>query len=197
MSVTPPPHPRSGPLPGGLGGFGRSARPGGFFDDDPPRRRRRKLEEAMGVDLSPLIDCVFLLLIFFLVTTMMKKLQKEIPITIPDPEASLRAVEKRETLIVGLDREGRHYRAAERDTKFGELEYDPVENLAAHLKAYAEANGTELPLRIDVDRDTPFQDLVDTLDIAALQGFENVGVRTRDVEKLYFEVPPEERIERF
>lgn len=43
----------------------------------------------------------------------------------------------------------------------------------------------------------PFQKLVDTLDIASLQGFENVGVRTRDVEKLYFEVPPRERIERF
>jgi len=197
MSVSPPPHPKSGPLPGGLAGASLPNQPRGFFDDDPPRRRRRKVEDAMGVDLSPLIDCVFLLLIFFLVTTMMKKLQKEIPITIPDPEATLRSVEKREILIVGLDLEGNHYQATERDTKFGELEYSPVENLAAHLKAFAEVNGTDLPLRIDVDRDTPFQKLVDTLDIASLQGFENVGVRTRDVEKLYFEVPPGERIERF
>ncbi len=151
----------------------------------------------MGVDLSPLIDCVFLLLIFFLVTTMMKKLQKEIPVTIPNPEASLQAVEEQPVLVVGVDTEGNYYRATQRDKTFGELEYAPIESLAGFLKEYAEANGTGTPLRIDVDRQTPFQILVDTLDLASLQGFENVGVRTRDVEKLYFEVPPEERIERF
>ena len=30
-------------------------------------------EEKVDIQMSPLIDCVFLLLIFFLVTTMMKK----------------------------------------------------------------------------------------------------------------------------
>ena len=33
-------------------------------------------DDKVEVQMSPLIDCVFLLLIFFLVTTMMKKWEK-------------------------------------------------------------------------------------------------------------------------
>ena len=35
-------------------------------------------EDKVEVQMSPLIDCVFLLLIFFLVTTMMKKWEMQI-----------------------------------------------------------------------------------------------------------------------
>ena len=38
-------------------------------------------EEKVDIQMSPLIDCVFLLLIFFLVTTMMKKWEMQIPLS--------------------------------------------------------------------------------------------------------------------
>ena len=38
-------------------------------------------EDKVEVQMSPLIDCVFLLLIFFLVTTMMKKWEMQIPLS--------------------------------------------------------------------------------------------------------------------
>jgi len=37
----------------------------------------------------------------------------------------------------------------------------------------------ERPLRIDCDRDTDFQTGIDILDVCKLQGFTNVGLRTR------------------
>lgn len=40
-------------------------------------------EEKVDIQMSPLIDCVFLLLIFFLVTTMMKKWEMQIPLSLP------------------------------------------------------------------------------------------------------------------
>ena len=40
-------------------------------------RIRKKDDDDVTLEMSPLIDCVFLLLIFFLVTTMMKKLEKQ------------------------------------------------------------------------------------------------------------------------
>ena len=40
-------------------------------------------EDKVEVQMSPLIDCVFLLLIFFLVTTMMKKWEMQIPLSLP------------------------------------------------------------------------------------------------------------------
>ena len=57
------------------------------------RRRRRWFDhEEIEVEMTPLIDCVFLLLIFFLVTTMLKKLEKQIPVVLPDPTLSLAPV---------------------------------------------------------------------------------------------------------
>ena len=41
-------------------------------------------EEKVDIQMSPLIDCVFLLLIFFLVTTMMKKWEMQIPLSLPE-----------------------------------------------------------------------------------------------------------------
>ena len=42
-------------------------------------------DDKVEVQMSPLIDCVFLLLIFFLVTTMMKKWEMQIPLTLSTP----------------------------------------------------------------------------------------------------------------
>ena len=46
-------------------------------------------DDKVEVQMSPLIDCVFLLLIFFLVTTMMKKWEMQIPLTLPTMTSSL------------------------------------------------------------------------------------------------------------
>lgn len=46
-------------------------------------------EEKVDIQMSPLIDCVFLLLIFFLVTTMMKKWEMQIPLSLPEMTSSL------------------------------------------------------------------------------------------------------------
>ena len=52
-------------------------------------RIRKNDDDDVTLEMSPLIDCVFLLLIFFLVTTMMKKLEKQIPIEVPDPAVTI------------------------------------------------------------------------------------------------------------
>ena len=51
-------------------------------------------DDKVEVQMSPLIDCVFLLLIFFLVTTMMKKWEMQIPLTLPTMRSEERRVGK-------------------------------------------------------------------------------------------------------
>ena len=49
-------------------------------------------DDKVEVQMSPLLDCVFLLLIFFLVTTMMKKWEMQIPLTLPTMTSSLSTI---------------------------------------------------------------------------------------------------------
>jgi len=66
-------------------------------------RRRRRLastgvDEDAEVALSPLIDCVFLLLIFFLVATTFKQDDKDIDITPPESRSARRLLPDSDTL---------------------------------------------------------------------------------------------------
>ena len=44
---------------------------------------RQEDESAVEVQLTPLIDCVFLLLIFFLVSSQLKKVEKRLEVDLP------------------------------------------------------------------------------------------------------------------
>lgn len=142
-------------------------------------RLHRYEEDDASVPISPLIDCVFLLLIFFLVTTMFKKFEKQIPVTLPDATSSLRAEANDEAEIVGLDELGNASRYTGNADQYGKKEFAPVVDLAVYLKSIADSRGTQTRIRLTADRMTPFQKVVDALDLAELQGFEDVEVRTR------------------
>lgn len=133
-------------------------------------------DDGIGVDLSPLIDCVFLLLIFFLVTTMMKKLEKQIPVTLPESTSSLSAQPVPEQIIIGMDESGNYYRQNGRD-RLGVPVYQQIEQLTDYLKEIATEHTTAQALRLDADPDTEFQLVIDALDICQIEGFQNTGVR--------------------
>jgi biopolymer transport protein ExbD len=64
-------------------------------------RRKRPIEEA-EMDITPMIDCTFLLLIFFLVTSRMKA---DVPIELPKARHGGVVVEK-EAIILTVAKEG-------------------------------------------------------------------------------------------
>lgn len=67
-------------------------------------------EDEPEVSMSPLIDCVFLLLIFFLVSTRTKVKNRDISVDLPsfmEPSIKLKPDDKQ--AIVGLDAEGNFY----------------------------------------------------------------------------------------
>lgn len=151
-------------------------------------RRKRRLEQVLRegddtkVAMSPLIDCVFLLLIFFLLTSMLKRKEMLIPIKLPDQSSAVADKPEDDTLIIGMDKQGQTFRVLGRADSDGRLLYEPVEDLASHLRSVMAEEGQavlERPLRIDADRDTPFQKAIDVLDTCKLLGFTDVGLKTR------------------
>lgn len=152
------------------------------------RARRGREGDDAAVDLSPLIDAVFLLLIFFLVTTMLKRLEKQIPVVLPDASAALSRVAFTEEVVFLLDSDGAIAEGIPKRGSGGEISYRPVENFDGRLKAIAEERGVQVPVRVDAEREVGFQKVIDLLDTLAIQGFEEVGVRLFHREEEYFEL---------
>ncbi len=152
------------------------------------RRMKKQGDDDVAVDLSPLIDAVFLLLIFFLVTTMLKRLEKQIPVVLPDATAALSQVAHSDEVIFAIDAEGSISEGIPRRGSGGTIRYAEVDNFAGRLKEIAETRGIDVPVRVDAEREVGFQDVIDLLDTLAIQGFEKVGVRLYHREEEYFEL---------
>lgn len=132
--------------------------------------------------MSPLIDCVFLLLIFFLATSILKRKEKQIQVDLPDGTASVAALVAEDTIVIGLDSKGEPTLPAEARDKDGSYVWLPLADLASHLKSLVDTRGPsvlEQPLLINAHRDAPFQKAIDALDLCTLQGFSRVSVKTR------------------
>jgi biopolymer transport protein ExbD len=129
-------------------------------------------EDGVEVQMAPLIDCVFLLLIFFLVATTLKKIQPELPLELPAASVALRVPQEHERLVIALDQSGGVY-----------LNATPVSLNLLHdtLKDHAARDPNQV-VRLDVDRRTPFQHVVHVTELCTFVGLNNVGfqVTTRD-----------------
>ncbi len=121
-----------------------------------PRRRR-----STGVDITPLIDVVFLLLIFFMVST---SFERETQIRVDLPEATGETQEERpEELDITIDRQGIFY------VNKMEVVNTEIETLK---KAISKAVGDrrDLPVIINADAMTPHQAVMTAMDAASQLG---------------------------
>ncbi len=127
--------------------------------------RKRRLEEP-EIGLTSLIDVVFLLLIFFMVTTTFRK-QSAFDITLP--KVSRQVQEQQATLVVSIDAAGRF--AVDGHAL-------PATDLTTLKTALAAAmRGHRHPtLEIRADGRTPNQAVVQTLDAAGQLGLQHISI---------------------
>lgn len=152
-------------------------------------RHRPEFEEEPEVPFSPLIDCVFLLLIFFLVTTVIKRFENHIPFKQPSAAVSMSHQAERNTYIISVDKFGMHYRENGIRQEDGAVQYALVNDLAMHMKTIAETRGTDISLIITGDPDATVQMVLKARDICAAQQFKTIGVKLRDAKAIH----PEDR----
>lgn len=135
-------------------------------------------DNEIGVDMAPLIDCVFLLLIFFLVTTMMKKWETQIPVSLPESTTSLSENKANDEVpVIALDPDGTIHTLVERNTYSGEIIYLPINDLASHLAQLKNTYGTDKPLEVVASRDVPVDRVIKIFDTCQLNGFMQTRVR--------------------
>ena len=127
-------------------------------------------EEKAEVSMSPLIDCVFLLLIFFLVSTMMKKINRDIAIELPESSSAERLLPTNDQVVIGINPEGHFY-------------YDGQKESIMQIHQYLRAVSKDQPnyqIRIDTDRHAPLHRVVEIVDMCQFNGLTNIVLRTYD-----------------
>ena len=130
------------------------------------------LKEELDVNITPLIDVVFLLLIFFMVTTTFQK-ETELKINLPEAEAQAANDDKTRPLEVIIDAQGRYFI----DGK--ELLNANAETLRKALQSVTVGNKDRLVI-IRGDSKVDFQAVVTAMDVMSKLGLVKMSIATSE-----------------
>lgn len=129
----------------------------------------RPKSEPQDINITPLIDVVFILLIFFMVTT---TFQREADLAINLPEASKEPEPQQQApLEIVINAQGRFYVGGQ------ELVNNRIETVKRALQKVA-AGRKDKPLVIRADAHTPHQFVVTAMDAAAQLGLVRLSIAT-------------------
>ncbi|MFN2349558.1 MAG: ExbD/TolR family protein [Thioalkalivibrio sp.] len=130
---------------------------------------RTRQPEQVDINLTPLIDVVFLMLIFFMVSTTFER-HAELNIDLPGAETTEQA-QRQEVIDLAIDEQGRYFINGQ------ELVNTRAETLRTALDQ-ASAGDTSRPLVIRADAKTPHQSVVTAMDVASRLGLSRLSIAT-------------------
>ena len=130
--------------------------------------RRKSVYEEQELNMTPLIDCVFLLLIFFMVTTVFKQ---PYSLQVVLPEAQQAQIVEEKKLVATITQDGRM------EINRHLVTLDNLEQVLLREK-----EGTRsLTLVVRTDQETPHKYLLDLFEVAKRVGIEKIPLATEDL----------------
>lgn len=120
---------------------------------------RPRRPEPPRVDITPLIDVVFLMLIFFMVSTTFDK-QTQLKVELPSATSDAESEEVPNKLEITIDAKGNFY------VNQQELVKHDAQTLSRTMEKLADGR-TDLPVVVSGDRNAPLQSMMTVLDVAA------------------------------
>jgi biopolymer transport protein ExbD len=127
----------------------------------------RAVSGEVGFNMTPMIDVVFQLIIFFLLSSHLAKQEKQLPLPLPTAASgSAEAADNRPRLTVNVLADGTLLVASQPIT---------VENLVPLLRVRRAAHGDELEVRIRGDRSVLYSRVEPVLLACARAGIWNVA----------------------
>lgn len=125
-------------------------------------------DNEAAIDMSPLIDCVFILLIFFIVTTVFVE---ETGVEVEPPSAASSSQLEKNSILIALTAEG--------DVVYGgkSIGFQGVRPTVARL---VKSGDEIMPVIIQADRNSKTGDLTRIIGEAELGGAETVSISARN-----------------
>ncbi len=122
-----------------------------------------------GMNLVPLIDVLFILLIFFIVTFAMARFETEIKISVPAADTGTQTARTRGESIINVRQDG---------TIIWNSQVRTQQQLVAQLKEISRFNPKQ-PIIIRGDGQTPYEKIVQVLDVTHAAGLYHVSFTTK------------------
>ena len=127
-------------------------------------------KHAVGsLSVTPLIDVVFLLLIFFLVATRFSEEEREIDIELPTASQSLPLTQEPREMFINIDRDGQY---------FIDGKYHYPEQVEQLLRQAAANNPLTQTVVIRADKTTDWQHVLTAFDLCKKAGIYNYTAMT-------------------
>ncbi len=123
-----------------------------------------KRREPLTLDLTPLIDVVFILIIFFLVSSSFKKENYALNLTLPQGANSAKMIEKKMVTI----------ELSEKDIAYNGEKIDFIK-LQEQLELITNKQDA---ITVKIDKSVPYQKVVELLDILQLNNLSNLSLVT-------------------
>jgi len=135
---------------------------------------RTKRDNDLELNITPLIDVVFLLLIFFMVSTTFER-ESEITIELPESAGEVAESNKNE-IEISIDNQGRYFVNQRR------LKSSDIKTLKKAI-SITRGDSKETKLIISADKMTPHQSVVRAMDAARQLGLVNLTFATKQSDK--------------
>ncbi len=123
--------------------------------------------QKVTLDLTPLIDVVFLLLIFFMVSTTFDK-QTQLKVDLPEASEQAAEDQEKDQIAITIDAQGHFYINDE------ELITHDLDTL---MRAMSKISGdrTDLPVLVSSDKQAPFQAAIMVMDAVGQLGMSRLS----------------------
>ncbi|MBS0289444.1 MAG: biopolymer transporter ExbD [Proteobacteria bacterium] len=131
-------------------------------------RFREKHQEDAGIDLTPFIDVVFMLLLFFVVSTTLFKGATELKVQLPQAKTQS-FIKSEKTIEIGIDAQGAYY------LNGVSINSSDPKKLKKILTVKLEKNPS-LALVLAGDKKSPHQAVIWALEIASQLGISQVQI---------------------
>ncbi len=132
---------------------------------------RRQSKQHDEINLTPLIDVVFLLLIFFMVSTTFTK-ETHLKVDLPEAEGQ-QALPLADKIEVMISADGSYAVNGE------SLVNSQMQTLLTAIEVKGQGN-KELPFIITADANVPYEKVVQAMDAAGRLGYTNLTMTTRN-----------------
>lgn len=134
---------------------------------------RRQRTEDEGVNITPLIDVVFILLLFFMVSTSFTK-ESHLAVVLPQATGEP-SVESKSQIEIVVSEQGRYSLNGQ------SLVNTEIETLKSAFTKISQGK-TDMPIMITADAKAPHQAVVSVMDAAGQLGFVKLSITTRQPE---------------